>query len=303
MIRIGVIGSTCIDYIKIKNEKRYKKFFGGIIYITTALAYLFKNKGIIYPITKIEDKYRKDYIKIYEQYGNISQEGIYRENKKTNIVKLFYDENNKMRQEKSILESSSISYNEISPFLDKLDFLVITYISGYDINNNTLQRIRENYKKIIFGDIHSYIYKKESNKVRGFKTIKEPDKWIKNFDIVQGSELEWEILLRKRVKKSLLKEESINKKILIFREYYKNLNHKSLTALVTLGGDGAFLFSENNNYYVKGKKVKVVDTTGCGDTFSAAFIFSYLSGRSLKNSLKFANKIASRKALVRGLLF
>lgn len=65
--------------------------------------------------------------------------------------------------------------------------------------------------------------------------------------------------------------------------------------LVTLGKDGAFLYSKEDDIFYKSKPdaVKVVSTVGAGDSFSAAFLYNYLCGKDLKECLEKAVKLSS----------
>lgn len=63
--------------------------------------------------------------------------------------------------------------------------------------------------------------------------------------------------------------------------------------IITCGKDGAKLFSEDMAIHSPARKVKVVDTTGAGDSFSAGFIAAYVRGKELKECLDFANAVAS----------
>ncbi|MEA3440599.1 MAG: carbohydrate kinase family protein [Chloroflexota bacterium] len=62
---------------------------------------------------------------------------------------------------------------------------------------------------------------------------------------------------------------------------------------ITLGERGASAFSPNNRAYAPGFEVPVVDTTGAGDCFHAAFLCEYLSGKPLAEVLQFANAAAA----------
>jgi len=71
---------------------------------------------------------------------------------------------------------------------------------------------------------------------------------------------------------------------------------------VTLGREGALVFINGDITKIKGYKVEVKDTTGCGDAFNAGLIYHfYKTNRNLKfqNCLKaaeFANKVAALTA-------
>lgn len=71
--------------------------------------------------------------------------------------------------------------------------------------------------------------------------------------------------------------------------------------LVTLGDKGAFVVSNDGQYhYDPGYKVKLADTIGSGDAFSAGFMHSYLNGKSNEESLKFGNATGALVATTKG---
>lgn len=67
--------------------------------------------------------------------------------------------------------------------------------------------------------------------------------------------------------------------------------------IITLGKEGVLLTTPNSQKKIPTYDVKnIVDTTGAGDTFNAAFTVAYwIEGRDLVESCKFANAAASLK--------
>ena len=61
------------------------------------------------------------------------------------------------------------------------------------------------------------------------------------------------------------------------------------TVLFTRGAAGAIGANTDASLQVEGHPVEVVDTTGAGDTFHAAFVKGTLSGLALKDALAYAN--------------
>ena len=57
--------------------------------------------------------------------------------------------------------------------------------------------------------------------------------------------------------------------------------------LITCGEDGAYAYSKKGDktYFHPSKKVEVVSTVGAGDSFGAAFLVDYLSGKSIEACL------------------
>ncbi|MCQ2561968.1 MAG: ribokinase [Clostridia bacterium] len=63
--------------------------------------------------------------------------------------------------------------------------------------------------------------------------------------------------------------------------------------LVTVGSRGAYLCDKENSCLIEGIKVKAVDTTAAGDTFSGAFAVALSEGKAPADAIAFANKAAS----------
>jgi len=60
------------------------------------------------------------------------------------------------------------------------------------------------------------------------------------------------------------------------------------TVAVKLGARGAVARRGSQIVYANAIPVKVVDTTGAGDSFNAGFIYAYLAGQDLSQALRFA---------------
>jgi len=65
--------------------------------------------------------------------------------------------------------------------------------------------------------------------------------------------------------------------------------------IIKRGADGVFAMTHDSKFSVPAYPVKVVDTTGAGDAFSAGFITAQLEGKGLEDSVEFANATANLK--------
>lgn len=63
--------------------------------------------------------------------------------------------------------------------------------------------------------------------------------------------------------------------------------------VITLGGEGAYLFSEGEGIQIPAPKVKAIDTTAAGDVFNGALAVAISEGASLKEAVSFANQAAA----------
>ena len=65
------------------------------------------------------------------------------------------------------------------------------------------------------------------------------------------------------------------------------------TVILTCGAVGSNVFTENETSYVDTPKVKVADTVGAGDSFTATFVAQYLKGKSIQDAHRIAVKASA----------
>lgn len=63
--------------------------------------------------------------------------------------------------------------------------------------------------------------------------------------------------------------------------------------ILTCGAEGSYVFTEDTASFEPTPKVKVVDTVGAGDSFTAAFCVAYLKGMPLKEAHKKAVEVSA----------
>lgn len=114
----------------------------------------------------------------------------------------------------------------------------------------------------------------------------------------------WELIVDKSLKFSTTlkmneKEWDTVKKAAGFQNIKQLLDKTNVEyVFVTLGAKGAYLFQRNEetSYFVEAPRVNVVDTTGCGDAFTAALIYGFHKKWSEQRTLKYAVDFASEVA-------
>ncbi len=63
--------------------------------------------------------------------------------------------------------------------------------------------------------------------------------------------------------------------------------------IITLGEKGLIYSNGKEEIYIKGHKVKAIDTTGAGDAFNGSFSLALSKGKKIKECLELANRVAS----------
>ena len=75
------------------------------------------------------------------------------------------------------------------------------------------------------------------------------------------------------------------------------INKGVANVILTLEGDGAYLApSKGTRVYLPAHELEPIDTTGCGDSFTAGIITGLTMGWKLEKSVRFANTVAAHVA-------
>lgn len=76
--------------------------------------------------------------------------------------------------------------------------------------------------------------------------------------------------------------------------------HQAEAVVITLGADGCYCRSRENEVRMPGNPVKVVDPTGAGDTFNCTFTACWLSGMELADAAELSNAAGAHAVTVHG---
>ena len=80
----------------------------------------------------------------------------------------------------------------------------------------------------------------------------------------------------------------------------KFINEGCQAVIITLGKSGSTYIDREQSLYAPAEKIKVIDTTGAGDSFIGAFLSGLNREMPIMESLRFANFYAGQNCTVRG---
>jgi len=288
-MKICILGSINYDEIILPDSQK-REGVGGIIYNVLPLAYLFKENATIQPVTNIGEDKIDDVLNLLKTYKNIDVTGIKITPDGTNRVELFYRSGGQ-RDEILNLKSKQIVYEDVLPYLDA-NIILINFITGMDLTLQTIKKIRNNSTALLILDVHSLTLGINSKGKRYLQPIQNWYEWIENFDVIQVNEQELNMLVNKMVR---------FRKRDFMKVAIKILNHGPRVLLVTYGERGArVVYREEDEYCYKLIRVlnpgTVIDTTGCGDVFTAGFIYGYVKYKDIPLATKIAVSVASLKS-------
>ncbi|KJY69106.1 carbohydrate kinase family protein [Vibrio nigripulchritudo] len=83
---------------------------------------------------------------------------------------------------------------------------------------------------------------------------------------------------------------------ILVAKWFKEKGVKNV--ILTMGGDGVYVLPEQGApFSLPAHDIKVVDTTGCGDSFTAGIIVGLSKGWGIKECARFANAVAAKVAM------
>jgi len=187
-------------------------------------------------------------------------------------ISLVYDGERTMIADRGA--NDNLSIEEIESCIDEIRNSKIAYFSGYSLQRG---ETRESVLKCI-KDCHEHGVEVYFNPGAPNLIKKDFRQIIRNFvDVL--------ILNEDEAKKLTRKKEDIN---------FESLNELVDLAVVTRGKYGCTLIKNGRVVNVKTKEIKVQNTTGAGDAFSAGFIVGRLRGLNEVECAKLGNQTAAR---------
>ncbi len=294
-MNIGIIGTPNKDKIILPTGATVTSW-GGIIYNILTLHHYLGDKGRVRPICPVGADVRDDFKSLLEKFSNIDMSAILEVPQQQNRV-LLKCLNHEEKEETAQLTIPPLPSQHIEDNLAGLDFLLVNFTSGRDIAKETLRNLRDNFKKLIYVDVHSLtLSDPDARGKRRLRALHDWQEWLEGVDYVQFS---W------REASSLTGETTATFAGLVQVADWL-LERGTAAMIVTRGEKGAFYFHTDDEGILKEEIPpfrihNIIDTTGCGDVFSAAFISSLSQTGNTLEAAQFAVKASALKATFSGL--
>lgn len=292
-MKVCVVGTIVYDHIfAFKGEEI--KAWGGIFYNIIGFANIFDKESNIYPVSKVGEGHLRELNNILAPYKNIDTTGITISPEGTNEDLTHYVTRDR-RIETTKLRIKPIKYQDVEEYLNA-DVILFNFISGVDIPLDTIREVRERSKAIIFMDVHNKAFGIDTDGQRFPRPWKEWKEWLCYADIVQMNEEECGLIMGKELTQ-------INEFTAAAIEIIKAGPSQ---ILITLGNKGALIvYKKQKDYYhavIPITSHKLIDTTGCGDSFSAGYITSIIKDQTPILATVFANVVAGQNCEFAGFM-
>ncbi len=195
------------------------------------------------------------------------------------------------------------SWLGLKPLLADIDALYINLISGFELDLETAQLIRQHFRGPIYCDLHSLLLALQPDGLRAPQPLANPAAWCRCFDLVQVNEEEM----------SMMAPDAMGLAALAIANGVSTLS-------VTLGSRGVVYFAAPGFDDLGGidrrtttgairtslvpakppRHGSLGDPTGCGDVWGATYFSRLLAGDKLDPALDRAMDAAARNVDHRG---
>jgi hypothetical protein len=198
------------------------------------------------------------------------------------------------------------SWLGLKPLLADLDALYINLISGFELDLETAQLIRQHFRGPIYCDIHSLLLAVQPNGLRTLQPLPNPAAWCRCFDLIQVNEDEM----------SMITSDPMALATMALAEGVSSI-------AITLGSRGLIYFAAPGFERLSDLRRPVLattsgairtaklpaklpkhagpgDPTGCGDVWGATYFSRLLAGDNLDAAIDRALDAAARNVDHRG---
>jgi sugar/nucleoside kinase (ribokinase family) len=291
--RLGVIGSFVWDVIHGRDVRTAAvEEWGGITYALAACDAALPDDWELVPIAKVGSDLvpqARNFLRTLRRLAPDASpvEVPYRNNR----VELRYHSD----ERRSEVLSGGVpgwTWAGLQPLLRDIDALYINLISGFELDLETAQLIRQHFKGPIYCDLHSLTLGLEPGGLRTWRQIPEVEAWCACFDVLQVNEDEVAMLAPDPLGLAA-----------------KALASGVRTLFVTMGKRGVVYFEDAG----AGRPLRTAlvpaalarvdgpgDPTGCGDVWGATYFSRAVAGDSLGDAMRRAMDAAARNVEHRG---
>ena len=182
---------------------------------------------------------------------------------------------------------------QIIPCLEDFDLLIFVASSGMDISLKQWRAVCRVCTCPVWFDVHSLVLSREVGRPREYRSLANWADWLEGAAYVQANRKEAACMLSHPGIEPAMEELSGLARMI--------LKGGSRAVFFTLGLDGVLVVTPHGEGWLNpGRPGLAVDTTGCGDVFSAGTSFRLSHGENPAEAASFGLKLASSAASMTG---
>lgn len=314
MPRLGVIGTIVWDRIYARDGRQVPiEEWGGISYALAALSAARPPDWEIVPILKIGqdlDVHAREFLRTFP--GLDLEAGLKTVPEPNNRVELRYYDSER-RTERLSGGVPAWTWPELQPILESVDALYVNFISGFELDLETAIRMRLGFHGPIYADLHSLFLGVTPAGYRTLRPLEAWRDWLRCFDIAQVNEDELGCLADAWGDPWRFAAEVVTEDLKLlfvtlgergaayvaspaYRPDPLSWHRRGIAEAPPLAVPGA----ATSELIASDREVVDGDPTGCGDVWGSTCFLNLLTGASLGDAMRRANRAAARNAEHRG---
>ena len=308
--RLGVVGTLVWDTIRYRDgQPEQVEGWGGVAYALSAFEAALPDNWEIVPIVKVGSDLSESAWRFLRSFPRIDVEtGIRVVPELNNRVELVYT-GPERRTERLTGGVPPWLWAELGPLARTCDALYVNFISGFEMELDTAQSLRNGFAGPTYADLHSLFLGVGSSGLRVPRELPSWGAWLRCFDAVQMNAEEFELLGRAVGDPWALAAQIVGPEL------------KLIT--ITLGANGAgyvagaafnsdpSLWPDTRHRVATPRPARsgiapaedsevMGDPTGCGDVWGATLLAGLLRGDQLEPAMAQANRVAAKNVAHRG---
>jgi hypothetical protein len=302
--RVGVVGTMVWDVIYGRDARDVPvEEWGGIAYALAAFDAALPDTWELVPIVKVGED--------LAPHARTWMRTLRRLAPDARPIAVPYQNNRVELRYSSVERRSEIlhggvpgwTWSGLAPLVKDLDALYINFISGFEMDLETAQLVRQHFRGPIYGDFHSLLLGVDPSGLRIPQPMLNVESWCRCFDFAQVNEDEL----------ALMAPDGMALAAMALRAGVRTL-------VVTLGSRGLVYFAAPGFSDITDVRSRALSTfgavrtarvpaeqmemtgdpTGCGDVLGATYFTHLLSGATFDAALRAASHAAARNVALRG---
>ncbi|MCC6318407.1 MAG: carbohydrate kinase family protein [Gemmatimonadaceae bacterium] len=307
--RLGVIGSFVWDVIYGRDARRAPiEEWGGVTYALSALDAALTNDWQVVPLVKVGADLAaraREFLRGLRRIAPDAEPIIVPV--QNNRVELRYTSEERRSE---VLTGGVPPWHwlGLKPLLRDIDALYINLLSGFELDLEVAQLIRQHFRGPIYCDLHSLLLAVQPGGLRTPRPLVNAEGWLRCFDLVQVNEDEMRLIAPDPM---ALAATAMNCGVssLVVTLGARGVVYVNAPGFQTLDdagrrGAAAFVAGAVETARVPADRVRVKgpeqDPTGCGDVFGATLFARLVCGDTFSVALPSAVRAAARNVEFRG---
>ncbi|MGB5942906.1 MAG: PfkB family carbohydrate kinase [Leeuwenhoekiella sp.] len=297
-IKIVVAGPIPRDTIS-TYENQIITRYGCVTHPVVALAKLLETEGTVIPVSNVHDKDHPGILKEFEPWPNIATSSIDKAADRGTVIFLnFKDQNN--REERQLACMNPIVPDQIKDHLDAAAFVFVP-ITDFEISLRTLQYLKANSNGKIIFDAHGATTAMDVYGKRHRKFWVDRDEWLPYIDVLKMNLEESQCMWFANEYEGEIPSIYDENKTDHLNDLARHVLSMGVSYFyVTMDSRGCILYHLVNGKIQKDwiasvKVGKVVDTTGCGDSFAGGLAYGFAKYDDPIKAGQFANILGARR--------